>query len=180
MNILDIKTKQVYIREIKESDMEDLTEYLTDGYTMRFFDHGVLDTHGIKTLIEKKDVIYGIVHRKTNKLIGHFVYHNWFMRDTYEIGWVLNKDYHNQGIISNLAKEFMHYAFTVDKAHRIVATCQPENIASNKVCEHLGLRLEGTFLKCIYVERLDEWWDELFYALLENEYLEKENGHGKN
>jgi len=178
MKVTDIKTDRVYIREISESDLSDLLEYLSDDFTMRFFDHGTLDLSGIETLIKKKDVIYGIIEHKTNKLIGHFVYHNWFMKDTYEIGWVLNKKYHNQGIISNLAKEFLKYAFTVDKAHRIVATCQPENIASKKVCENIGLRLEGTFLKCIFVERLNEWWDELFYALLEKEYIEKEGLYG--
>lgn len=167
-----IETDKVYTRFMDENDIQDIKEYTTDKDTMKFFDHGVLDDEGVNDLVIRKIPIYGIILKKTNKLIGHFVYHNWFMVDTYEIGWVLNKKFHNQGIISNLAKAFLEHAFTVDKAHRVVATCQPENIASKRVCEKIGLRLEGHFKKCIYIKRLNEWWDELFFSLLEEEYLE--------
>ncbi len=171
MKITDIKTNSVYIRTIVKEDMPDLIEYLSDEETMKFFDHGALNEQAILLLIEKKNVIYGICDILTNKLIGHFVYHQWFMVDTYEIGWVLNKKYHNQGIMTALAKEFIDYAFEIDKAHRIVATCQPENIPSKRICEKTGMRLEGLFQKCIYVARVDQWWDELFYAMLAEEYI---------
>ena len=174
MNITDIKTDLVYIRTIVKEDLPDLIDYLADDLTMKFFDHGALNEAAILLLIEKKNVIYGICDVLTNKLIGHFVYHQWFMIDTYEIGWVLNKDYHNKGIMTGLAKAFIDFSFTVDKAHRIVATCQPENQASKRICEKAGMRLEGLFQKCIYVKRTDEWWDELFYALLAEEYNKKE------
>ncbi|MBI9008831.1 MAG: GNAT family N-acetyltransferase [Tenericutes bacterium] len=164
-----IDSKKVYTRAINETDTSNLKEYLEDEFTMRFFDHGVLDEAGILELIKSKDPVHGIILKENNKLIGHFVYHNWFMRDTYEIGWVLNKKYQNLGIITELGEAFIKHAFEVDKAHRIVATCQPENIASKRVCEKLKLRLEGHFKKCIYVERKNEWWDELFYSLLEED-----------
>lgn len=173
MKITDIKTDKVHISMISLKDMLDLKEYLQDEFTMRFFDHGILSDQAIIELLDKKNVIFGIYENKTNKLIGHFVYHQWFMVDTYEIGWILNKKYHNQGIITALAKEFLRYAFEMSGAHRVVATCQPENPASIRICEKLGMRLEGHFKSCIYIERKDEWWDELFYAILSNEYKEE-------
>jgi RimJ/RimL family protein N-acetyltransferase len=166
-----IKTDKVYIREISKADLADLKEYLQDEFVMRFFDHGVLDDKAIELLVERKDITHGIIDLETDKLIGHFVYHQWFMIDTYEIGWVMNKDYHNHGIMTDLANAFIKYAFEVDKAHRVVATCQPENQASKRVCEKTGMRLEGHFKKCIYVKRKDEWWDELFYSILDEDYF---------
>ena len=171
MKITDIKTDKAYISIITIKDMLDLKEYLQDEFTMRFFDHGVLSDQGIIELLDKKNVIYGIFESKTDKLIGHISYHRWFMVDTYEIGWVLNKNYHNQGIITSLAKKFLKYAFETDKAHRVVATCQPQNPASKRVCEKIGMRLEGHFKSCIFIPRLKEWWDELFYAILSSEYI---------
>lgn len=173
MKIFDIKTDKVYIRKINKKDFLDLKEYLQDEYTMKFFDHGILSDERIMELISDEDIIYGIIDISTNKLIGHFTYNSWFMVDTFEIGWVLNKNYHNKGIITEVAKKVMEYAFNVDKIHRLVATCQPENLASKRVCEKIGLRLEGLFKKCIYVKRNDEWWDELFYAILDEEYFGK-------
>jgi RimJ/RimL family protein N-acetyltransferase len=174
-----IDTDRVYTRPLNKNDMNDLKEYLQDDYTMRFFDHGAMDEAGIDDLINTKHPVHGIILKENNRLIGHYIYHSWFMKDTYEIGWVLNKNFHREGITTELSKAFIKHAFEVDKAHRLVATCQLENIASKRVCEKLGMRLEGHFKKCIYVERKNEWWDELFYSLLEEDYLGGEYGKGK-
>jgi RimJ/RimL family protein N-acetyltransferase len=58
------------------------------------------------------------------------------------------------------------------KAHRVIATCQPENVASWRVAEKLGLRREGHFRACLY-RAPGVWWDEYFYALLAEEYEER-------
>ncbi len=170
MLITDIETDLVYLKTIEESDYDDLKEYLTDEFTMRFFDHGILGEDGIRDLMKRTNRVFLIVHKRDKKVIGHFFYGDWFMTQTKEIGWVLNKEYQNQGIITELGKHFIKFAFEEDKMHRIVATCQPENIASKRVCEKIGLRLEGEFKKCIYVKRTDEWWNELFFAILDEEY----------
>lgn len=172
MRITDIETDKIYLKLIDENDFNDMKEYLNDEYTMRFFDHGVMDDESIREFMSRKNRVFLIALKDSGKVIGHFIYNKWFMVNTYEIGWVLNKQYHNLGIITKIAKKVIQYAFEYDNAHRIVATCQPENIASKRICEKAGMRLEGFFQKCIYVERLDEWWDELFFAILEKEYRE--------
>ena len=53
--------------------------------------------------------------------------------------------------------------------HRIIATCQPENAPSYRVMEKLGMRREGHFRQCFYRGE-DHWWDEYFYAILEDEW----------
>ena len=52
--------------------------------------------------------------------------------------------------------------------HRVIATCQPENTASWRVMEKLGMRREAHFRKGHY--RGATWWDEYFYALLAKEW----------
>ena len=51
----------------------------------------------------------------------------------------------------------------------MVATCQPENTPSWRVMEKLGMQREGHLRKCIY--RREKWWDEYFYAILEEEWF---------
>jgi len=168
--ILD--TARLHIRPLEERDVDALFEFLSDPNTMTFFVEGTYTKEVILQMIqdnitEKKH--YGIIDKQTNKLIGKLVFYEWFMEQTYEIGWIMNSRFTNQGYTTEAASEVLRYGFSILKAHRIIATCQPENIASKRICEKLGMRLEGLFKKCIYVKP-GIWWDELFYAILEDDY----------
>ena len=103
-------------------------------------------------------------------MIGHLVFHPWFAPRTYEIGWLLGKAYHGHGYATEAAAAMLKYGFEDLLLHRVIATCQPENVPSYRVMEKIGMRKEGWFRKCIY--RDDQtWWDEYFYALLEEEWF---------
>jgi RimJ/RimL family protein N-acetyltransferase len=99
-------------------------------------------------------------------------FHPWFAPQTYEIGWALHRTYHGKGYASEAASALLRYGFEELRLHRIIATCQPENIASWRVMEKIGLRREGFFQKCIYRDD-GTWWDEYFYALLEEEWFQR-------
>lgn len=110
---------------------------------------------------------FAVVLKSENRLIGHMYFHKWFAPQTYEIGWVFNKAYQNNGYATEAAKALVDYGFDVLKAHRIIATCQPENPSSWRVAEKIGMTREAHFRKCILTD--DGWWDELFYAILEED-----------
>ncbi len=169
---MELKTERLIIRPMIMDDIESVHAYLNDEQTMRFFVEGTYSIKKVKEVIEKNQKDnnkYSILLKDTNELIGHISFHPWGMRKTYEIGWVFNKLYYNKGYATEAAKAVLQYAFTNLKAHRVIATCQPENIASKRIMEKLNMRLEGTFPKCIFYKD-DIWWDELFYAILEEEY----------
>lgn len=170
MMITDVETKDVALKLVEDTDYDAMKAYLTEEETMYYFDTGIMDKTQIIELMQKRERIYLVVDKVTNQVIGHFIYGDWFMQRTKEIGWVLAKAYQNQGIMTQLAKAVIDFAYKHDDVHRIVATCQPENTPSVKLCKKLGMRLEGHFRSCIYVERLDQWWDELFFAITEEEY----------
>ena len=89
-----------------------------------------------------------------------------------EIAWRLKRSAWGNGYATEAAKAIVKYAFETEKIHRLIATCQPENNASVRVCEKLAMRLEGTFRKCIHYKD-DIWWDEQFYSLLDEDYFEE-------
>ncbi len=68
------------------------------------------------------------------------------------------------------AFSLLRYSFEELHLHRVIATCQPENIPSYRVMEKLGMRREGFFRKCIY-RGGNTWCDEYFYAMLEEEWF---------
>ncbi|WP_249664441.1 GNAT family N-acetyltransferase, partial [Lysinibacillus sp. D4B1_S16] len=69
---------------------------------------------------------------------------------------------------SEAARAVLDYGFNEKKLHRIIKTCQPENIASYKVMVKIRMRREGYFKKCIPYGK--EWWDEYYYAVLREDW----------
>jgi RimJ/RimL family protein N-acetyltransferase len=170
---MKIETKRLIIRPTKMNDLEGIHEILRDPDTMRFFVEGTYSKDKVKEIINRnqKEVRHFTVLLKTsNRIIGKLSYHDFFMRKTKEIGWIFLKTATNNGYATEAAKAMVQYAFETEKIHRLIATCQPENIASKRICEKLGMTLEGHFKKCIYYKD-DIWWDELFFSLLEEDYF---------
>ncbi len=83
---------------------------------------------------------------------------------------MLHRDHHGQGYATEAARALLGYGFEELDLHRIIATCQPENPASYRVMEKLGMRREGHFRQCIDRGQ-GVWWDEYFYALLKDEWV---------
>jgi RimJ/RimL family protein N-acetyltransferase len=54
------------------------------------------------------------------------------------------------------------------RLHRIVAECDPRNIASQRVMERLGMRREAAFIENQFLK--GEWVGESVYAILETEW----------
>ena len=164
----------IKLRKLEPRDFNDVLEYMSDPVTMTYFVEGIYNEERVNKFLnpDKEQEHFGIILKKENKVIGHIDLHDWFMKDTYEIGWMLNSNYFNQGYGFMAAKLVLAYAFNKLKAHRVIATCQPENTASKRICEKLGMRLEGLFKQCIYNQKDNNWWDELFFAILKDEYYE--------
>lgn len=168
---MKIETERLIIRSYKESDKEEALLYLGDEETMYFLPEDVFTLDKVSEFIEKqkeKEEYFAVELKETNQVIGHLYFAAFFGEHSYEIGWVFNKNYHSKGYGYEAAKAIMSYGFDKLTIHRIIATCQPENHGSYKVMEKLGMRREGFFKKCIPVK--DGWWDELYYAVLSEEW----------
>lgn len=65
--------------------------------------------------------------------------------------------------------------FSKLNAHRIIAMCNPKNIASWKLLERLNMRREGYLQKNVFFkydgERKPIWNDTYEYAVLADEWL---------
>jgi ribosomal-protein-alanine N-acetyltransferase len=176
MRINPIETPRLLLRQFQVDDWQDVLAYTSDSEVMAYIPTGVMSEEQAREFVaysagdEAED--FAVLLKRANHLIGHISFHPWFAPRTYEIGWVFNSAYHGQGYATEAARAMMRYGFDVLKIHRLIATCQPENPASYRVMEKLGMRREGHFRKCIY-RGDDHWWDEYFYALLEEEWVKR-------
>ncbi|QTD40246.1 GNAT family N-acetyltransferase [Sporosarcina sp. Te-1] len=172
---MHIKTKRLLIREFEFKDWQAVYAYTSNINVMKYIPEGVFTERDAKEFVSKNTgddaEKFPVVIIAEDIVIGHIIFHKYFGEHTYEIGWVFNPKYQNRGYASEAAKAVLEYGFKEMNLHRIIATCQPENIPSYRVMEKVGMRREGFFKKCI--PNGNEWWDEYYYAILAEESNEQ-------
>lgn len=121
-------------------------------------------------LIEEK-LLYVIRIKGLNKVIGHIFLGktNPSINNEYNLGYILNPEYHSQGYCTEACKAMVDYGFIILKANRLRAACNPENIASWKVMEKIGFLKEGYHKKRFFIKNDKQgkpiYTDELVYGL---------------
>ncbi len=171
MIIEKLETDRLLIRHFNIDDFESVYNYMSDPNIIEHLPEDLFSENDTKDFINnnigENAEKFAVISKDNESLIGHMIFHKWFAQDTFEIGWVINSNYQGKGFASEAALRLLNYGFDNLSAHRIIATCQPENIASWKVMEKIQMRKEGCFKKCIF--RRGKWIDELFYAILSND-----------
>ncbi|QAY66510.1 GNAT family N-acetyltransferase [Paenibacillus protaetiae] len=174
---MHLYTERLLIRNFQADDWEAVLAYTSDSEVMKYIPEGVFCEQNVRAFIYEnsggKAEKFPVILKQDHTLIGHIVFHKWSGNGTYEIGWVFNPKYYSQGYASEAARAILQYGFEHLNAHRIIATCQPQNIASYRVMEKIGMRKEGHFKQCIpahFIKGNTEWWDEYFYAILAEEW----------
>lgn len=173
MNFTDIETSRLRLRAIAAGDWPAILAYMADPQVTAFLPGGVFDEQAARKFAlnqsgDDRDAV-AVVEKASGQLIGHMPFHPWAEPQTYEIGWAFGRTHQGKGYATEAGRALLAHAFRSLNAHRVIATCQPENPASWRVAEKLGLRREAHFREHLY-RGPGIWWDEYFYALLADEY----------
>ena len=86
-----------------------------------------------------------------------------------EIGITIRREYQRMGFAKEALIALFDILFNQIKVHRIVALLDVDNIGSKMLMESLGMRQEGHHIKSYWDEKMNEWRDEYYYALLAEE-----------
>ena len=70
--------------------------------------------------------------------------------------------------MTEAVKLVLKFAFEKLKLHRIYANLFEENVASRRVLEKAGFKLEGIMRECRY--KYNRWHNELKFGILKKEY----------
>lgn len=168
-----LETKRLRLRPLSVEDWPEIHRYMSDPQVTKWLPEGLLTKAQTQAFATRNagdaPRAIAVISKSTAGLIGHMVFHPWEVTRTHEIGWVFAREQQRHGYATEAAKALIAHAFETLHCHRVIATCQPENVASCRVMEKLGMRREGHFLRCI-PRGGDEWWDEYFYAILADEH----------
>lgn len=79
------------------------------------------------------------------------------------LGYWVDGRYAGRGIAPTAVALLADHCFGAARLHRVEANIRPENLASRRVVEKLGFRLEGTRERYLHID--GAWRDHLCYAL---------------
>ena len=174
-----LSTERLDIRYVRETDFDDMYVYLSDEEVMKY-EHEPMTKEVLEGFLEKlipTKKFYAVVLKETGKMIGQVYVGKTEPEkfNEYSVGYIFNPNYHNKGYCTEATKALCKYAFDVLHAHRLIAKCNPENIASWRVMEKAGFKREGLLRNRVAL-RNDKfgnpiYTDELVYGMLREDII---------
>ncbi|MBQ1490789.1 MAG: GNAT family N-acetyltransferase [Blautia sp.] len=170
----EIRTKRLLLRSFRETDYDDLYEFLSqleddefEGYPQITYESG---REHLDYRVGSEE-FFAVELIGQGKVIGNIYCGN---RDygAKEVGYIINRLYQRQGYGAEAFSAVIANAFE-EGAHRIYAECDPRNILSWKLLEKVGLKREAYFRQNIWFLKDENdvpiWKDTLVYAILESD-----------
>jgi RimJ/RimL family protein N-acetyltransferase len=182
---LPIETERLVLRKFKDQDVLDILAYSTDSdfWLARNLDwkpteEGIRAYWDMQRNVEPEadpDWLALVIQLKDlDKVIGNtgigIIKIGEHKQGT--IGWLLGSAYRGKGYATEAVKALLSFGFVEMRLHRISARTGQDNIRSWRLMERIGMRREAHFWKSHMVK--GEWRDELVYALLAEEWRERE------
>jgi len=177
-----LSSDRIVLRQIESEDADKIFEYRSQPEIYQFQSWKPSTIQEVNDFITHRIVRepniknswfqLAIIEKETNALIGDVGLH--FLPeepDQVEIGITLRKESQGKGLATEVLRLVFDYLFITLKKHRIIASVDPQNIASIRLMERLGMRKEAHFRKSLFMN--GKWQDDMIYALLETEWLQK-------
>ena len=167
------------MREFEESDWQAVHEYASDPEVVRYTQWAT------KTKEETKDYLrravlakeeqprryyrFALVRKADKRLIGQCSIIDISKPEDGEAGivYLLNRSLWNHGYMTEAVKRVVDFGFSELGLHRIFATLAPDNLASARLLEKVGMQREGHMRGHKYIK--GQWRDSLLYAILESD-----------
>lgn len=171
-----METERLIIRQFSPDDWQDLFEYLSQEDTVKYEPYEVFTENQSKEeAINRSNNpdFWAVCLRNTNKLIGN-IYLAKKDFETWELGYVFNSNYQGNGFATEAASALINDLFVHHNAHRIIAFCNPLNVASWKLLERLHMRREGHLVKNTWFFKDKNgnpiWQDTYEYGIIKEEW----------
>lgn len=148
-----LETKRLTLRHQVLSDLDDLwtlycdpeiTKYIPDAPRTRDEAKEELEWH-MHGHPKNKDLgLWATIHKETGRFIGRCGLLPWEIDgiSEVEIAYTIAREYWGQGLGSEAAQAILKYGFETLNCSRLICLIDPENRASQKVAERIGMTFE--------------------------------------
>lgn len=173
-----LDTPRLIMRPLSIDDADDVFDYARRPEVPRFMPwapHRTRDD-AVRFLKDQIDLAaqgkpnpWGFVHKDEGRLIGAGGFNNWRYQDRVgEVGYALSPDFWGQGLMTEAVSEMVRLGFEELGMQRIQARATPDNVASWRVMEKVGMVREGLLRADTYIDGEPE--DHFVYAIVLEDY----------
>jgi len=154
-----IETERTFLREIAQSDFDELCIILQDIDVMYAYEHAFSDeevTNWLNKNIERYNKngygLWAVIHKGTNIFLGQcgLTIQNINGKEYLEIGYLFKRNYWHKGYATEAAFGCKRYAFEILKAEKVYSIIRDNNIASQNVAKRIGMEKMDTIMKHYY------------------------------
>ena len=150
-----LETERLILRRQVPSDLDDLwalycdpeiTKYIPDSPRTRDEAREELEWHMNGHLRNPDLGLWATIYKESGKFIGRCGLLPWTIEEQHEVevAYTIARDYWGQGLATEAAQAILHYGFEKVNLIRLVSLIEPENIASQRVAEKIGMAFEKT------------------------------------
>lgn len=176
---MELETARLCLREWDMKDVDAFGSFMNDPEVMKYLYFPQFTHAGSEALVRSSleakaaeprlNYILGVQEKTDPALIG------WcgvIIRDAQEreaeLGFTLARHVWGKGYATEAAWAALNFAFGELSLHRVFATAHPENLASRRILEKIGMTYEGTLRQHKWART--RWRDSALYAILETEW----------
>ncbi len=154
-----LETKRLYLREMNQSDFEDLAEILQNPRVMYAYDHDFSD-NDVQEWLNRQITRYkkygfglwAVILKNTDEMIGQagLIMQPYKDTEVLEIGYLLKERFWHYGYVSEAANGCKEYAFEQLNRDKVYSIIKSDNYASMKVAKSMGMKKEDEFMTQYY------------------------------
>jgi len=148
-----LETKRLILRRLLPDDLDDLFALYRDPEIRRYFPEGTLTYEETQEELEwflnghpehPELGLWATIHKETNQFIGRCGLLPWTIDERYEVevAYLLSKAYWRQGLGTEAARAILDYGFEQLHLSRLICLIDPNNQASIKVAQNMGMTFE--------------------------------------
>jgi RimJ/RimL family protein N-acetyltransferase len=181
-DFISLDTPRLALRRLSTADSDIMFAYRSDPDVARYQSWEKPDRRAIRALCAEMEDLpvdqpgtwfqLAIVLRETDTMIGdiglHFQEND---QQQVEVGFTLAPVYQGKGYAAEALTAVLDYLFYNLNKHRVFASIDPRNHASEALLERVGMRKEAHFRESLWFK--GEWADDIVYALLQREWKAK-------
>jgi RimJ/RimL family protein N-acetyltransferase len=174
---MKINTKRLMLREIIQEDFQGVHDYASDPETVKYMPFGPNTEEETREFIQRNlkrqqedprtEYGFGIILKEEDRFIGACGIHG-VTEIQASIGYILNRRFWGKGYATEAAKGLVDFLFRELGVHRVFATCDPDNHASIRVLEKVGMSLEGRLRENVIIH--GKYRDSLVFGILVDEW----------
>jgi RimJ/RimL family protein N-acetyltransferase len=145
-----LETERTVLRMFTTNDLDDLAAILSSPEVMKYLELDCQPISRKQTQITIESIIrhwknhgfgrWAVICKEDGKLIGMAGFRS--HEDIGELVYVLDEPYWGVGLATEIADAILKYGFEVCNFLSIIAMTRPENVASRRVMDKIGMRFE--------------------------------------